>query len=237
MARGRGCCFFLEHAIRDESQTGSGEPRLVSKRLLFVEITDDGQVSHLNYAPYLDYRPFGEGEPAPAAVRARPECAWITGACAEEARCYAIENVVPEHLAEIREVKTRLLDKIEAAVKERLTKEISYWDHRALQLRDQESAGKVNARVNSGEARKRADDLQARLSKRQHDIARERRLAPLPPVVLGGVLVVPIGLIHAITGKASVSARVAVDRQAVAARARAIIMEDRAWPWFCADRL
>ncbi len=55
--------------------------------------------------------------------------------------------------------------KTEAAVKERLTKEITCWDHLAEQLKLQEQAGKRNARLNSGEARKRADGLQARLQK------------------------------------------------------------------------
>jgi hypothetical protein len=38
-----------------------------------------------------------------------------------------------------------LIAKTEAAVKERLIKEITYWDHRAEQLKLQEQAGKVNA--------------------------------------------------------------------------------------------
>ena len=81
-----------------------------------------------------------------------------------KAQGYAIANVVPEHLAEVRGRKLELLDKTEAAVKDRLTKEINYWDHRAEQLKVQEQAGKPNARLNSGEARKRADELQARLA-------------------------------------------------------------------------
>ena len=43
------------------------------------------------------------------------------------------------------------------AVKDRLTKEITYWDHRAGQLKQQEQAGKAGARLNSQEARRRAE--------------------------------------------------------------------------------
>jgi hypothetical protein len=75
-------------------------------------------------------------------------------------------------------------------------------DFRAEQLREQEGAGKTNARLNSSEARNRADELQARLQKRFEEIRRERQLAPLPLVVLGGLLVAPIGLIRAIHGLA-----------------------------------
>src|SRR5439155_6823025 len=47
----------------------------------------------------------------------------------------------------------------------------------------------------------------------------------LPPVVLGGLLVVPTGLIAAITGRSLTPTGPAQDTQASAARARAIVME------------
>jgi SNF2 family DNA or RNA helicase len=217
--------FFLEHAIQDAGITKSGDRRVVSKRLLFVEIGRDGIPRHINYAPYLDYRPLEEREPGVGAILARPESTWITRDLEANAQAYAIAQVVPAHLSEVRDRKIALLAKTEAAVKERLTKEINYWDFRAEQLKEQERAGKANARLNSGEARKRADDLQARLQKRLEEIKRERQLAPLPPVVLGGVLVVPLGLIRAICGIPHMPANTVIDTQASAARARRIIME------------
>ncbi len=106
-----------------------------------------------------------------------------------------------------------------------LTKEITYWDHRAEELKLQEAAGKSNARLNSGEARKRADILQGRLQKRLEDLKLEAQISPLPPVVLGGVLVVPLGLLRAMTGeRRGGTPRLPVDTQASAARARAIVM-------------
>ena len=79
-------------------------------------------------------------------------------------------------------------------MKDRLTKEIGYWDHRAEDLKLQEQAGKPNARLNSQEARRRADDLQARLQKRMEQLDLEAQISALPPVVLGGFVVVPVGL-------------------------------------------
>ena len=119
--------------------------------------------------------------------------------------------------------KLELLSKTEAAVKERLTKEIAYWDHRAADLQMQEKAGKPNARLNSAEARRRADDLQARLQKRMDQIGRERQLSPLPPVVLGGALVVPAGLLREMRGNVDdvVQRR---NTQVAAARARNAVM-------------
>jgi SNF2 family DNA or RNA helicase len=219
--------FYLEHAIQDASLTRSGERRVVSRRMLYVELGADGTTRNLHYAPYLDYRPLAEGEPDATAILARAECAWITRALEQQAQGYAVAQVVPEHLAEVRARKLDLIARTEAAVKDRLTKEISYWDHRAAQLKLQEQAGKPNARLNSDEARKRADALQGRLQKRMDDLRLERQIAPLPPVILGGLLVVPAGLIAAMTGKAvgATTAFGSGDTQAAAARARAIVME------------
>ena len=158
------------------------------------------------------------------AILARPECAWITRELEHRALGHAIADVVPAHLAEVRDPKLALLARTEAAVKERLTKEITYWDHRAEELRAQEHAGKVNARLNSDEARKRADGLEVRLVKRMDEIALERQISPLPPVALGGLLVIPAGLLAAMTGMpVPAFARIA-DTQAAAARARKAVM-------------
>ena len=66
----------------------------------------------------------------------------------------------------------------------------------------QEQAGKAGARLNSQEARRRADDLQTRLQGRLSELDREAQLSALPPVVLGGLVIVPAGLIAKMTGTA-----------------------------------
>jgi superfamily II DNA or RNA helicase len=216
--------FYLEHSIQDASLTRAGDRRVISRRMLYVELDASGNARHFHYAPYLDYRPLADSEPQVEAILARPECAWITRDLEEKAQAHAITNVVPEHLEEVRSRKIELIDKTEAAVKERLTKEISYWDHRAEELKLQEQAGKPNARLNSDEARKRADVLQGRLEKRIEELRLERQIAPLPPVVLGGMLVVPAGLMALMQGHQPRVMAPAVDVQAAAAKARAIVM-------------
>ena len=217
--------FYLEHAIQDASRTRSGDRRVVSKRLLYVELAEDGEPRHLHYAPYLDYRPLNPDEPLVTGILERPECGWITGDLEARAQEHAVTHVVPEHLQEIRSARLNLIAKTEAAVKDRLTKEIAYWDHRASQLRDQELAGRPGAKLNSGEARRRADALQARLQQRLRELQLEAQLAPLPPVVLGGVLVVPQSLLATIRGERPDPPNQVRDTQKSAARARAIIME------------
>ena len=217
--------FYLEHAIQDASVTRSGERRVVSKQMLYVELDSAGNTRHLQYAPYLDYRPLKSEEPAISAILALPECSWITRELEQKAQGHAIAQVVPEHLQEVRGRRLEWIEKTRAAVKDRLTKEINYWDHRAEELKLQEQAGKTNARLNSQEARRRADDLQGRLQKRMEQLELESQISALPPVILGGLVVVPLGLLAKITGKSVSEAKDTVDRLAVAARARGIIMD------------
>ena len=85
--RGLGVTYRTQgrvvHAIQDASVTKSGDRRVVSKRLLFVEVDSTGAVRHLNYAPYLDYRPLKPGEPGLAehapAPRHRPDHEPVPG--------------------------------------------------------------------------------------------------------------------------------------------------------------
>ena len=217
--------FFLEHSIQDASVTPAGARRVISRQVLYVELDAAGNTRHLEFAPYLDYRPLGEDEPGHEAVLARPECAWIGSQLEQMAQQYAVSQVVPEHLEEIRNAKRPLIAKTKAAVQDRLTKEISYWDYRAEDLKVQEQAGRTTARLNSTQARRRADILQERLQKRLAELDLEDQISPLPPVVLGATLVVPAGLIRSMTGAApDLAAYYQVDTQAVAAKAREIIM-------------
>ncbi len=217
--------FYLEHAIQDASTTKSGDRRVISKRVLHIEMDSKGAVNHIHYAPYLDYRALTKQEPGVDAILSRPECAWITRDLERTAQSYAVTKIVPEHLAEVKKGRLELNTKTGAAVKDRLTKEINHWDHRAEDLKAQEQVGKTNARMNSGEARKRADLLQGRLQKRLEELRLEAQISPLPPVIQGGFLVVPIGLIRAMQGKPALVPGLVIDTQESAARARAVVME------------
>jgi hypothetical protein len=60
--------------------------------------------------------------------------------------------------------------------------------------------------------------------KRLDELARERQIAPLPPVVLGGFVVVPLGLVRAMQGHPLSETTAPVDTQAAAATAREAVM-------------
>ena len=128
----------------------------------------------------IDYRPSTDGERL--LLGGLLEEQWVKEDLQARAISYAAAELVPRHFEEVRHRKEEQVSKTLAAVKERLTKEITYWDHRAEELKAQELAGKT-PRLNSGKARQRADDLQGRLQRRMEELEQERRLSPLPPVV------------------------------------------------------
>ncbi len=217
--------LFLEHTIQDARRLSSGARRALSRRLLYVELDAEGRARPLHYAPYLDYRPLRADEPDAATLLRQPECAWITADIEQRAQGHAIATLVPEHVREVRERRLARIEKIRAAVKDRLTKEITYWDRRAEELKLMEQAGKPGSRLNSHEARRRADELHVRLERRMSELEDESRISALPPVVLGGAVVIPAGLLGRIAGQAAPAVTTSADTQDVAARARAIVME------------
>jgi hypothetical protein len=189
---------YLEHSIQDARSDKNGNRRIVSKQVRFTEVSASGEVRGAGYAPYLDYRPPTEAEQA--ALVHLEEPAWLRNEIESRAMDYAVKRLVPAHLLEVKTRKEELADKTMAAVKERLTVEINYWDHRAGQLKQQETAGKVNAKINSAKARQTADELTARLEKRLEELQQERRVSPLPPHVMGGALIVPLSFLQTLGG-------------------------------------
>ena len=189
--------FALEHAVQDARSDRSGNRRIVSRQVQFVEIDAEDQAHMAGYAPYLDYRPLTADEHT--LVTELLEAQWLQRDMAKLALDYAVSELVPRHFDEVRQRKEELVAKTVVAVQERLTKEIIYWDQRAVELQLQEEAGKT-PRLNSARARQRRDELEARLRRRLEELAQERRLSPLPPVVIAGALVVPGGLLARLAG-------------------------------------
>ncbi|MGQ4806700.1 RNA polymerase-associated protein RapA [Candidatus Entotheonellaceae bacterium PAL068K] len=204
---------YLEHSIQDARTDHAGNRRVVSQRVQFAEVTAGGQVLGAGDAPYLDYRPPTDSERQP--LQERGSAGWLRNEIETLAREYAVQNLVPNHLQEVKSRQEERVDKAMAAVKARLTVEINHWDHRAEQLKQQELAGKVNAKINSRRARQRADELTSRLQKRIEELQQERQMTPLPPNVMGGVMIVPIGLLNTLTGSSPPSVLQAKETQRV----------------------
>ena len=187
--------FYIEDSIQDGILISSGARRTISKHMHFVEIKSDGSAGSGGYAPYLDYRAPGAEETTEIRKWLKNQT-WLTNNVENIAKRYAVQNLIPPHIAEVKTRKNRLLDKTEKAVRERLTAEIQYWDFKSGELAEKEAAGKKNAKLNSKLAARRAEDLQMRMQARLEEIQRERQISPMPPVVSGGALVIPKGLLH-----------------------------------------
>jgi hypothetical protein len=175
------------------------------------------------YAPYLDYRPPNPEEQALIPKMQEPD--WMRHGFEERVQQYAVTTLVPEHFTEVQKRRIELVDKTTQAVKARLTSEINYWDKRAYELKEQELAGKVNAKQNSGLARNRANELTARLQKRMLDLEEERNLSPLPPVIVGGALIIPGGLLAQLRGTVTEPALFARETARVEAMAMNAVMQ------------
>lgn len=188
--------FYILSDITDgqPARPGSKEKRLLSRRLQFVEITENGEVHHAGAAPYLDYQP-----PRPEdqeAINRFLENPWLSDNLESKARTYAITQLVPEHLKEVRTRREHFLRKTRDQVHERLTREIAHWDNRAIELELKERAGKSPGKLNSTMAARRRDDLTERLQTRLQEIEREKQINALPPVVIGGALILPEALLR-----------------------------------------
>jgi hypothetical protein len=113
---------------------------------------------------------------------------------------WAIEHGMSDHLAEVQTRVRNIVQRTRSQVRQRLTQEINYWDARYADLLDQAAAGR-NLKIKPETAERRARDLERRLEKRLADLTADEALRPLPPVVAGGALVIPQGLVDRLTGR------------------------------------
>ncbi len=183
----------LDQAIQDGRADRHGRHQVVARQLHFVELFEDGALRDAGPAPYLDYRPASDAERA--ATLPRLEEPWLAGDLESRVIGHAVQHLVPREVDEVRARCLTQINKVEREVQARLKREINYWDHRAEVLKDQERAGK-QPRMNPQRAATRAEELADRLQRRMAELARERDISALPPVVIAGALVVPIGLLR-----------------------------------------
>jgi hypothetical protein len=233
--------FYVEDSVQDGVILPSGSKRVISKHIHFVELKEDGTAANAGYAPYLDYRGLENNEQEIGNSEREIVMAALPGIVSrfahlfstfsplsssyeEIAAGYAISEIIPARVKEVKERKTKLIDKTAKAVKERLTAEIQYWDFRAADLKTKESAGKGNSKLNSQMAQRRADELQARMQKRLAELETEKLISAMPPVIVGGAIVIPRGLLNRLIGRPDTFAADALARREVELAAmRAVI--------------
>jgi len=180
--------FIVDHAVKE----GADPARIVSRRMQFVEIDPQGHATNAGWAPHLDLEPI-----APADLKLIEDvlaAPWIAKDLEQQALAHAGSFLVPEHFDEVRTRREKAVDKTLAAVHERLVKEINFWSDRYIKLQDDLAAGK-DVRLTLENVRRTIDDLTARRESREKELLAMRHVISATPVVLGGALVIPAGLL------------------------------------------
>jgi superfamily II DNA or RNA helicase len=202
----------------------SGDGTTLSRRMQFVRVNPDGSASFAGWAPHLDLEPL----PAPdwPLLQETHAAPWIRTELEQRAIALAAATLVPEHFKEVADRRIDHVERTLAAVHDRLTKEISFWSDRWMKLAEDARAGK-EVRLNLDNAQRVLNDLQARLDARKKELQAMRHVQNGTPVVLGGALVVPAGLLRRLRGEgpalspADVAARKRVETLAMQAVIRA----------------
>lgn len=184
--------FMIDHSVRE-----SEGDQLVSRRLQFVRMLPDGTAQNAGWAPHLDLTELPHDALQLANTIKTQD--WITQDLEGRAIQYATVNMAKEHFNEVRNRRIQQVDKIETAVRTRLIAGINYWTSRVIQLEDEVKAGK-QPRVQPINARQTVEDLRNRLCKREAELTRMRNVVSNTPNILGGILVIPQGLINKVSG-------------------------------------
>jgi hypothetical protein len=220
--------FLLTHEVK------GSDGIVLSKRMQFVRVKPDGTASFAGWAPHLDLQPLSSGDRARIADILT--ASWLRNDLEERAVALAAETLVPEHFQEVSARRIDHVDRTLAAVHERLTTEIEFQTDHAIKLREEKAAGKDVARHLENVSRT-LKDLQARLDHRRRDLLAMKQIHNGTPIVLGGALVIPAGLLRELRGEApamspvDAAARQRIERLAMQAvmdaeRARGCRVED-----------
>lgn len=206
--------FMVDHAVRE----GDDPSKITSRRMQFVAIDPHGAATNAGWAPHLDMQAADQADLALVPdVLAAP---WIARDLEQVALTYASAELVPEHFNEVRARREAQVDKTLAAVHERLVKEINYWSDRYIKLSEDRAAGK-DVRLPLENVQRTIDDLSARKQARERELLAQRSVVSATPVVVGGALVIPAGLLMQRRGEpgwqADADARSRVERLAMQA--------------------
>lgn len=180
--------FIIDHCVKE----GSESAHVVSRRMQFIEIDRQGGAINAGWAPHLDLEPIATTDMS--LIEDVLGAAWITQNLEQQALAHASTHLVPEHFDEVRTQREKNVDKTLTAVHERLVKEINYWSDRYIKLQDDIAAGK-DVRLTLENVRRTIDDLTARRESREKELLAMRHVISATPVVVGGALVIPAGLL------------------------------------------
>jgi hypothetical protein len=184
--------FCLEHGLQDGRRNRHGQQQLISNRLQFLEINRQGEVAIAGSAPYLDYRPLKDSERQQ--IEGVLSESWLAQDWDQLVITQALNSLVPEHLEEVKGERLERIAKAGQEIQSRMQREINHWFRRHQELKLQESAGK-QVRLPAHVAKERYELLVARLEKRRAQLALEAQISAKVPILKGGTLLIPVGLL------------------------------------------
>ncbi|MFN7551174.1 MAG: DUF3883 domain-containing protein [Pseudomonadota bacterium] len=213
---------MIDHTIRERADSAAS---VVSRVIEFVRLHPDGRVAFAGWAPHLDLRPIQDHELS----RAKPllQADWLKAGIESRALNYAASALAPKHIADISARRIAQADCLRAAVRDRLVKEINHLTHRAQQLRLDVQTGK-QPRMQPEMLMRRAEELGQRLKSREAEIEGMRQVAPQPPRVISGALVVPQALLADAATVAQFTADAAARARIEAIAMKAVMDAERA---------
>ena len=200
--------FMVDHTIA----AGAGH-RTVSRRLQFVRLNPNGEASYAGWAPHLDLKePDASTRALAEEIKRQP---WLQANLEKLAADFATEHVVKAHYDEVAKRQTERLDKLLAGVQASLTKAIAVYQRKYAEFisESKKPDAPATALASAEQMRRKVDELKSRLDTRRSEIADARNLVSLAPVVQGGILVIPQGLVDQKAG-AQVPTTYAVDAAA-----------------------
>lgn len=186
---------LLEHDVTDGRTGRNGQPLVISRRAQYVRVEVDGAITALTQSPIPNLDAASDGENAVAQEILKEEWCQSADLHTHVVR-HASLTVAREHAEAVMAGTQERVTRTERLVRERLTKEINYWDQRAFELAEQERAGK-KTRLPASQLRQRAEALSRRLDRRLQELEKERDIAARPPLITGACLVVTQGWLDA----------------------------------------
>ena len=219
--------FLIQHTVQ-ESQSKIN----VSERLQFVRVHPDGTVTNAGYAPHLDLQ-----EPDDVTLKIAEkilEQPWLNQDLEKLALSDASVHLAKDHYLEIKKRRTEQADRIQAAVRERLVHNINYYSQRAIELDEEVKAGR-QPRVQPENMRRTVDELTTRLQNREQELTQMRNVVSNTPVVSGGILVIPRGLVNKETGAGTYCADATARREVELLAMQKVMDTERAFGYEVKD--
>lgn len=223
--------LFLSHAIREEKNSSV----VVSRRIQFVEMRQDGQALDAGWAPYLSYEAFPQKDMP--LIEDVLNASWLSQDLEKMAIGYASDELAPRHFMEVSQRRCQQADRIRDAVRVRLSKEARFQQDLLLKYQAKEKQGK-DMRLKIEQTRKILEDLRDRRTLREAELDAMKHVVSSSPTVIGCALVIPAGLLEerrhgssASLQNADAAARKRVEQLAM----RAVIQAEEARGYTCMD--